>query len=121
MRNKKPYMASTWLCYGIFYQGRNKNKSMTKAYEDDLKQKRDEILRKCKRFAKQNCKHCYGDGIITVVVGQRKNIRRDILKTCTCVTKNMSLLDDIKKGKIKYPEDWELKDRVVNVIKENGK
>jgi len=89
---------------------------MTKAYEDNLKQKRDEILKKCKRLAKPNCKWCHGEGVITQVVGQRKNIRRDILKTCVCVTKNLSLLDDIKKGKIKYPEDWELKDRVVNVI-----
>lgn len=94
---------------------------MTKAYEEELKQKRDEILKKCKRFAKPNCKWCHGKGVITQVIGQKENVRRDILKTCLCVTKNLSLLDDIKKGKIKYPKDWNLKDRVVNVEIKNKK
>lgn len=88
---------------------------MTKAYEEELKQKRDEILKKMKRLADPNCLKCFGKGVITKIVGQHKNTRREVLSACICYSKNMSLLDDIKKGKIKYPEDWELKDRVINV------
>ena len=112
-------MASIGCFNNTFYKGGYNY--LTKAYEEELKQKRDKILKKLKRFANLDCSDCLGKGFLTYILGQRKHERREILRTCSCVTKNLNRLDDIKKGKIKYPEDWEYKDRVIDAKKENGK
>ena len=94
---------------------------MSKAYEEELLKKREELLRKVKRLSDPDCKHCCGKGILTFVVGQIAHLRRDIIRTCKCVHKNLSRLDDIKKGRFKDAKDWELKDRVINVKRKENK